>query len=281
MKKALSLFFVSVFVVTNCYGVDITDWKRGDASIPVKGTDSVSDIDTLISNYIADPLDRVLTEHRKGANITWVSNATVSISAGEVVCYNSAKTIKRMRRTTSAITITLPTAGASGDSLDTGNAAASTWYYVYAVADADATTFTGICSTSASTPTGVAYFRYLGRFYNNASDNISAMSVENSSGETGLGDWTTTDIDAVTLADNTVYQAVTDGFVIANGNSSELLMYGYTDDSNPPTTQRAIGGGSSGNHYDTFFMPVKKDDYWKTSGADSYIYWIPLKHLEK
>ena len=182
-----------------------------------------------------------------------------------------------MRRNTAAVTITLPTAGASGDSLDTGNAAASTWYYVYAVADADATTFTGVCSASSTTPTGDTYFRYLGRFYNNASDNISAMSVENSSGETGLGAWSTTDIDSVTLANTTVYQAATDGFVNAYGSGTGD-MAGYTDSSNPPTTIRGYFAPDTYTASMTF--PVRKGDYWKVTNATT-IYWIPTKHLEK
>jgi hypothetical protein len=173
MKKILALCLVGIFIASNCYGADINDWKRGDASIPVKGTDSISDADTLISNYIVDPLDKLLTESIHGCTLTYATAATVTIGVGEVTCYNAAKTIKRMRRNTSTVTITLPANGASGDSLDTGNAAVSTWYHVYAVADADATTFTGICSASASAPTGYTYFRYLGSFYNNASDNIA------------------------------------------------------------------------------------------------------------
>lgn len=277
MKRIIALFLITVFITSNCFAVDINDWKRGDDSIPVKGTDLVSDIDTLISNYIVDPTSRQFTEYKHGANITWASNATVSISAGEVVCYNSAKTIRRMRRTTAAITITLPASGASGDSLDTGNAAVSTWYYVYAVADADATTFTGICSASASTPTGVTYFRYLGRFYNNASDNITSMSVENNEGETGFGAWSTTDIDAVALATDTVYLAATDGFACMNVSLSQSV--GYTDSSNPPTTARAHAavGGSADS---AITMPVRKGDYWKITNG-SGIYWIPIAHLTK
>jgi hypothetical protein len=157
------------------YGADISDWKRGDASIPIKGTDNISDIDTLASNYIVDPLDKLLTEYVHGCTLTYATAATVTIGVGEVTCWNAAKTIKRMRRNTATVTITLPANGASGNSLDTGNAAISTWYHVYAIADADATTFTGICSASASAPTGASYtyFRYLGSFYNNASDNIA------------------------------------------------------------------------------------------------------------
>jgi hypothetical protein len=84
-----------------------------------------------------------------------------------------------MRRNVAAdvITITLPAAGAAGGSLDAGNAAISTIYNVFAVADANATTFTGICSTAtpAVGPAGVTYFRYLGSFYNNSVDNIDIL----------------------------------------------------------------------------------------------------------
>jgi hypothetical protein len=175
MKRILFLSLALVLMASQVLAADINDWKRGDASIPIKGTDNVSDIDTLASNYIVDPLDKLLTEYIHGCTLTWATNATVTIGVGEVTCWNAAKTIKRMRRNTATVTITLPASGASGDSLDTGNAAVSTWYHVYAVADADATTFTGICSASASAPTGYTYYRYLGSFYNNAADNISAF----------------------------------------------------------------------------------------------------------
>lgn len=175
MRKILT-FITAFLFVTNCYGADINDFMRGDSSDVIKGTDNVADVDSLLTNYLVDPLERLLTESIHGCELTWATNATVTIAVGEVTCYNSAKTIRRMRRNTSTVTITLPASGASGDSLDTGNAAISTWYHVYAVADADATTFTGICSASASAPTGVTYYRYLGSFYNNAADNISNFS---------------------------------------------------------------------------------------------------------
>lgn len=171
IKRILSMFLVLMFTASICYG-DINDWIKGDGTDAVEGADNISDLDTLITNYIQDPLDKLLTESIHGCTLTYATAATVTIGVGEVTCYNAAKTIKRMRRNTSTVTITLPASGASGSSLDTGNAAISTWYHVYAVADADATTFTGICSASASAPTGYTYFRYLGSFYNNAADNI-------------------------------------------------------------------------------------------------------------
>ena len=175
MKKIVALFIMAIFIASNCYAVDINEWKRGDASIPVKGTDNISDADTLISNYIVDPLDRLLTNYRAGCQLAYTSATTVTVQIGEIVCSNSGGTARRMRKNTSTTTVVMTTAGVGG--LDTGSEAASTTYHVYAVADADATTFTAVCSTSATTPTGITYFRYLGSFYNNSSRNIDSTKV--------------------------------------------------------------------------------------------------------
>lgn len=75
----------------------------------------------------------------------------------------------------------------------------------------------------------------------------------------------------------TVYQAMTDGVVLAFTVDNEVL--GYTDGSNPPTTLRApnhdvntTGGGIT--------MPVRKNDYWKVvtefNVAPDKVYWLPL-----
>ena len=76
-----------------------------------------------------------------------------------------------------------------------------------------------------------------------------------------------------TKADNTVYQAATDGFVLCRG-TTDIAVVGYTDGSNPPTTER-IRQASSQNSINSFTMPVRKNDYWKVTGG-SVIYWIPL-----
>jgi hypothetical protein len=76
-------------------------------------------------------------------------------------------------------------------------------------------------------------------------------------------------------SNDTVYQAETDGFVMTTGSAAGLEMYVYTDSSNPPTTSRGFGGGSVGNHYDTITMPVRKNDYWKVTGAIT-VYWLPI-----
>jgi len=82
---------------------------------------------------------------------------------------------------------------------------------------------------------------------------------------------------------DTVYQASTDGFVVATYQVAGTLggLLGYTDSSNPPTTQRAAN-----TQYDATYnlngaitFPVRSGDYWKvtTSGTlnTSQISWVP------
>jgi hypothetical protein len=76
-------------------------------------------------------------------------------------------------------------------------------------------------------------------------------------------------------SNNTVYQADTDGFVCAYA-STDSYVNGYTDSNNPPTTKR-VGGSSSDVHTRTgsVMMPVKKNDYYKVTGATN-VFWIPI-----
>jgi hypothetical protein len=84
----------------------------------------------------------------------------------------------------------------------------------------------------------------------------------------GFGAW-------ATKSNNTVYQATTDGFVIAFKNSGGNLMYGYTDGSNPPTTAIAAQQTDAWGDEASFTMPVRSGDYWKVTGATN-VFWIPL-----
>ena len=85
----------------------------------------------------------------------------------------------------------------------------------------------------------------------------------------GFGAW-------VSKSNNTVYQAATDGFVMAYGYGDSTI-YGYTDSSSSPTTLRIKDGQVSaagwGNYGIT--MPVRKNDYWKVTGA-STVNWLPV-----
>jgi hypothetical protein len=78
---------------------------------------------------------------------------------------------------------------------------------------------------------------------------------------------------------NTVYQAATDGFVVATaGMYGDSDVFGYTDSSNPPTTLRAAFNVAATVGYGSITMPVKKNDYWEITynGSSPTIYWLPL-----
>jgi hypothetical protein len=84
----------------------------------------------------------------------------------------------------------------------------------------------------------------------------------------------------------TVYQAASDGFVLANMislYSSCGLPKGFTDGGNPPTTQRA-GMYSYSYSNASIMMPVRKGDYWfidiggdvGTCAPRYAVSWIPF-----
>lgn len=80
---------------------------------------------------------------------------------------------------------------------------------------------------------------------------------------------------------NTVYLAATDGFVVAYAWGPEgavLLLRGYTDGSNPPTTVRTQVWDEhlTLSMSVSMTMPVRKGDYWKveSGGWNDEVYWI-------
>lgn len=92
-----------------------------------------------------------------------------------------------------------------------------------------------------------------------------------------------------TKANNTVYQAATDGFImgwVSTGgyNGSTFIGNIYSDGTNPPTTVRASAAGiQEGSAGHTLFViaPIRKGDYYKIvltgSGAVvGSIFWMPL-----
>jgi len=93
---------------------------------------------------------------------------------------------------------------------------------------------------------------------------------------TQLGNWQS-------KSTNTVYQAPTDGFVLAytwGPPGALLVLRGYTDGSDPPTTIRTRevdqNLNNSLNKEVSVMMPVRKGDYWKleSGGWNDQVYWI-------
>jgi len=156
-------------MATNSYAID--DWKQGTGTDAVVGTQNASDLDTTITNYIQDPLDKLLTHHIWGCILTHTSDDVVTIEVGEVTCSNGAGTIRRMRKNIAATTIDFTGVGVGG--IDSGSArVVSTMYDIYAVADANATTFTAIAAEQGNVLVDVTYYRYIGSAYNNSADSI-------------------------------------------------------------------------------------------------------------
>ena len=118
-------------------------------------------------------LDLMLSTYQEGLRISYSSASALSVSAGAIMLSNSAGSIRLMVANTSATTV-------DWDDIDTGSEAASTTYYVYAIASATtATTCTFKISTSSSAPSGITYYTRLGSFYNDASSNMTQISNDN------------------------------------------------------------------------------------------------------
>jgi hypothetical protein len=125
-------------------------------------------------------------------------------------------------------------------------------YHVYAVANANATTFTGICSASASAPTGASYtyFRYLGSFYNNSADNIEPFywSGNGSTCKISFDDPTNHELlvlnagTSANFADVTCVQIPTTAYLVSfNFHSADALgQYNFRANGSAATTGIAL-----------------------------------------
>lgn len=168
---------------------------------------------------------------RTTISLTWIDANTVRASAGLIYCKNSGGTIRVLRKNTSTTDITF-------SDIDTGSRAVSTRYYVWANADATASTVTFKISTSSSSPSGVTLYGLVGNFMTNAtgSGNIIQNSVTGikgikqvgfkyvSSGAVQSGTGTIADDD--TIPQNTEGVALSDlDLIYAAQSTSNLLFY--------------------------------------------------------
>ena len=179
MKKLIFLIILMMICqVNNSYAAD--EWDKSDPA----GSESPSDLDSLITAN-NEAFDRLLSNYREGCKVVYASASTITVEDGEAVCSNSAGTLRKFRANTSNTTV-------AWSSIDTGSESASQTYFIYAVADADATTFTCKISLSSTSPSGVTYYKRLGSFYNDASSNIlndETTVNDNNYYALQLGDW--------------------------------------------------------------------------------------------
>lgn len=139
-------------------GVDYMEADNiNNAYVPINSTQTFIGANGKGASWSTDILEYLA--NTKAPIVTKASNSTLSVSAGTVFIKNSGQSNRLMRRNTNAVTVT-------ASNLDTGSMANNTFYYLFAVADTAATTFTVKFSTSSSSPTGLTNFELIGWFYN-------------------------------------------------------------------------------------------------------------------
>ncbi len=253
MRKILSLIVISIHLMSGVvFGA--SEWAKTEPT----GSQNASDLDYYIADINNEAIDRLVSGYRENCVIYYVSATSIGVKAGEVVCSDGST--NKFRRNTTATT----------EDIQTEVTGAGT-YNVFAIADADATTFTLEVDSNA-TPSVGTHYKKLGSFYASA-DNVVAnddgLINDNNYYALRLGDW-------ISKSDKTSYQASSDGFVIAYTVGGDSLII-YSDTSNPPTTIRAATDTSGEDAFAS--IPIKRGDYWKTVGqsASATVWWIPLE----
>ena len=160
MKKILAILLI-LFLVSPVFAAD--EWAKAKPA----GSNNASTIDDLVG-VNNEAIDRLVANYRQGSTLLYASAATLTVEPGSIVCSNSAGTVRHFRTKASNTTVTWA-------DIDTGSEAISTTYYVYDIADADSTEYACKISASATSPTGVTYYKKIGSFYNNASGNIEQV----------------------------------------------------------------------------------------------------------
>ena len=87
------------------------------------------------------------------------TNATVTVSADEIVVEDTSNTYKTLR----AVSLSINSAGSGANGLDTGSIAASTWYSVWVIHNPTTQTTAGLLSLSQTAPTMPSGYTYRAR----------------------------------------------------------------------------------------------------------------------
>lgn len=208
--KRLSILLVLLMMSSSAYGA--SQWSKNG---PL-GTSAVADLDYNIATVNNEALDRLVSNYRRDCTVSPNSVSTLSVLAGELVIPNSDASVIRWRKNTTTTTVTW-------SDIDAGVEAPSTQYYIWAIADSDATTFTLKISTSASAPTGATYYRKIGYFYNNSSSNIVSVGnikggdVSNAITVNGTSDISSASASLTDMTDMVIY-------FVSSGRPSGILF---------------------------------------------------------
>ena len=118
---------------------------------------------------VTSPLDPIAAEYRRNCTLVPVEGDynSVTVLEGTLAIPNETGDDIRVRKNAASTIIDW----SDIDGVSTPDDP-DTQYYVYAVADAPGTDFTFLISTSTTTPSVATYYRKIGYFYNDSSDNI-------------------------------------------------------------------------------------------------------------
>jgi len=188
--------------------------------------------------YLGDPANE--------ARVEWVSVGSIKIKAGIIWCTNAGGSIRVPRKLTTDLTLTFA-------DLDTGVEAASTKYYVIAVADGANTSVTGKLSLSNTTPSGITTFAVLCSLVNNAGSDIDKFSIRNFRDRVKTG---TVEVWAGTIASLPEGRKHCDGAAISRTLFAELF--------NEIGTTYGAGDGST-----TYNVPEMRDKFIVGANQDS------------
>lgn len=273
------LWFTLVFLIGVSPVYAESQWTKGEPA----GTEAAGTIDDLI-RVNNDAIDRLAYNYRRNLTTVPATVNTLSVLEGEVAIPNAAGSIVRWRRNTSTTTLTWA-------DIDTGAEANSTQYYIYALADTDATTCTFKVSTNATSPSGATYYRKIGYFYNDSSGNIVSVGnikggdVSNIISVTGTSDITNAAESATDMTDMTLYFYSSGRPVriignIPNDTHGGATTTGYTSliIDGTTVTQRGISAlAQTRNGSNLFWQTILsvgvhtiKVQWWKSGGGSIY-----------
>lgn len=255
-----NIFLILLLMTSSAWS---QQWRGGTGENTILGTSQSALIGFNSYNKIVQPLDNLLSTYCN-QYIQYLSNSTLTISAGSVMVSNSQGSIRLTMLNTSPTTI-------SFSNLDTGSETASTIYYVYVIAATNSSTIaTYLISASSTAPSGATYYYQLGNFTTDASMNISYI-VNNY--------WNSYIGPSSTKLGGVVYQALTDGELEAEGACTNSESYSIvTGTTNSPSTP--VGGctsSSSTTEIQLWSYPqIAKGNYYEVTGNGvSSVTWVP------
>lgn len=142
-------------------GVDIIQADDvNDSYVPIDAIETFVGVSGAAQSHNTDIM-AILEQYLPTLKLKWVDANTVQASAGICVITNAAGSIRKLRKNTGTTNIAF-------SDIDTGARAVSTTYYIYAIADAAASTITFKISASSSAPTGITNYKLVGGFATNA-----------------------------------------------------------------------------------------------------------------